>query len=170
MTGCLSVLVATRQLQRAKYNESLLQYKIMALPAMAGSCFGKPAVYPDVTGEPIMIGDAFFRRLDGSFKFTDQNRRRSHVLMLAEALRRPVEIWEITELEEATGAVRTVRRYLARFTISGSGEPFDGLVVVQFDPIARRWSGTTALAPDIGPNSDYLEGQRQGRRVYVRTP
>jgi SPP1 gp7 family putative phage head morphogenesis protein len=131
---------------------------------------GKPTLFTDVTGEPLMIGDAFFKTLDGSYKFTDKNRRRSHVLLLAESLRRPDEIWELTEVEETTGAVRTVRRYLARFTISGSGEPFDGFVVVQFDPVKRRWVGTTAFGPELGPESDYLEGQRQGRRVYVRTP
>jgi SPP1 gp7 family putative phage head morphogenesis protein len=126
---------------------------------------GQSVVFTDVAGEPLVIGDRFFRRADGSFKFFDINQRRSHVIMLAEAIKSPSEIWELSERDESTGQTRLMRRYLARFTVAGTTDIVDGFVLFEYDPASRR---STAFAPATGPNSDYLSKQRRGRRVYVR--
>jgi hypothetical protein len=137
------------------------------------SATGQPTMFTDVLGEPLLIGDSFFRTFTGEYKFKDATSgggRRSYVIMLAEVLRRPDEIWEVQRRILATGKLITRRRYIGRYTIQGSNETMDALAVFEYDPVARQWFGNTIFPTNLTGASTDLEKQRRGVRLYAREP
>jgi len=65
----------------------------------------------DVTGERLLVGDAVFRERDGRLKIRKRGRER-HVLLLADTIRTPDEIWQTQAIGSRRIAAR--RRYLGR--------------------------------------------------------
>jgi phage-Barnase-EndoU-ColicinE5/D-RelE like nuclease2 len=141
-------------------------------PLKGGQTVPADQLFPDLpsrTGRPVKgqlsdTGDSFFRTFTGEYKFKDATSgggRRSYVIMLAEVLRRPDEIWEVQRRILTTGKVITRRRYIGRYTIQGSNETMDALAVFEYDPVARQWFGNTVFSPDMAKQTDYLDHQRK---------
>lgn len=115
-------------------------------------------VFMDVTGEPLLINDLLFRDRSGALKVMKRGRER-HVLLLADTIREPDEIWEDWNTDGPKPTLR--RRYLARWRVGETG--IDALSV--FETGAQGWVGVTALSAD----AKYLETQgRRGVRIYGR--
>lgn len=119
---------------------------------------GERTVFQDVAGEYLVVSDALFRSSRGGYKI-DKRGRAPYVLLLADAIKLPDEIWE--DFADVGGGKKvTRRRYVARFSVRGRETP--ALAVFETGP--EGWVGVTALTPD---DAQYLERQaRRGMRVY----
>lgn len=124
-----------------------------------GAARGRHAFYEDVTGARLLISDAMFRDREGRLKVTKGGRERD-VLMLAETIKSPDEIW-MTWVDIGDGVAALRRRYLARFDIVGSETP--ALAVFELGKLG--WTGVTAFTPR---SVSHLERQRAGKLVYRR--
>ena len=120
----------------------------------------RDAIFTDVTGERLVISDALFRRRrSGTLKLRKQGRER-FVLLLADTIRSPDEIWEAWGVYGKTQALR--RRYVARWRIGNQNVP----ALTVFESGRRGWVGVTAFRPD---QVKHLDTQvRRGKRVYRR--
>ena len=115
-------------------------------------------IFVDVTGERLLVGDAIFRERDGRLKIRKRGRER-HVLLLADTIRTPDEIWQT----QAIGSRRTAprRRYLGRWQVGGREIP----TVAVFEAQCGPWVGITAFQADT---TKYVNTIRQGERFYLR--
>lgn len=121
----------------------------------------QPAIYRDAVGEPLVIGPALFTvRKTGALKISKRGRER-FLLLLADAIREPDEVWTRIEWMAARNAAIVRRRYIARFDIDDAATP----ALAVFDVGADGWTGVTTFAPD---DADYLDGLRIGVRTYRR--
>lgn len=124
-----------------------------------GARQGERTIFKDVAGEYLVISDALFRDRTGKLKIGKRDRAR-HVLLLADAVKLPDEIWE--DFADYGGKKISRRRYLARFSVKGH----ETLGLAVFDTGPEGWVGTTAFSPS---EMDYLERTaRRGARVYRR--
>lgn len=137
-----------------------------------GATMDRGSVHVDPVGEPLVITQDLFRdRATGELKVFKGKRRR-RLLLVADALKDPDEIWWIWEpqkkrVEDEPARYLLRRRYLARWQVEGESVP--GLVV--FDYSAEGWRGVTAFAPDSTKperQDAYLRGQRVGLLAYRR--
>jgi SPP1 gp7 family putative phage head morphogenesis protein len=125
-----------------------------------GASPAAPLVFYDVLGEPLLINDLLFRnKATDEFKLT-ANRIRT-ILMLAETIRNPDEIYRLFEPSRDGGPDRLKQRYIAQWLLEGSSTP----AYVAFDWSRDVWSGSTAFPPKT---ESYLLRQRVGTRVYRR--
>lgn len=122
-----------------------------------GADIGRPRVFNDVTGEPLVISDELFLGRDGKPKITKFGRNR-YLPLLAAAVRAPDEIWHVWEIRENLPPVLR-RRYLKRFEDGKRG----GIAV--FDTGKDGWSGVTTFQ---SKDKSYIEQQRKGALVYRR--
>ena len=105
---------------------------------------GDAVMFTDKIGSPLVVTPSFFFRPDGSPKLQDDRRR--WVMLLAEAVKEPDEIWWVwewvaTNQEKTKGRWRLTRRYIARFQVEGSDVP--ALISMQ---VGRDgWEGVTAF-------------------------
>ena len=105
---------------------------------------GDALLFTDNTGQPLLISERFFQRPDGSTKLTTE--RRSTILLLAETIINPDEIWYVWE-KVATNRARTkfrwrlTRRFVARFRIEG--EERHAFAAMQVGK--HGWQGVTAF-------------------------
>ena len=119
-----------------------------------------PVLFDDVIGEPVLISDELFRSADGRYKVGKRERARS-LLLLADTLKAPDEVWAVIEpLRRTPGKFLLRRRYLARWRVEGQAR--DGVTVFEYTP--RGWLGVTAFRVD-SELQDYLQQQRQGVRL-----
>ncbi|RLM23655.1 hypothetical protein BIY29_10160 [Brenneria alni] len=126
-----------------------------------GATLEQPAIYRDVVGEPLVVGSALFTvRKTGALKISKRGRER-FLLLLADAIREPDEVWTRIEWMAARNAAIVRRRYIARFDIDDTTTP----ALAVFDVGADGWTGVTTFAPD---DADYLDGLRIGVRTYRR--
>lgn len=126
-----------------------------------GATLEAPAVVRDVIGERLVVGKELFTdRVTGQLK-ANKRGRGQWLLMLAEALKQPDEIWTRLEWLGALGKAVVRRRYLARFQVAGEAAP--GVAV--FEVGADGWVGVTTFPP---ADASYVEGLRQGIRLYQR--
>lgn len=120
-------------------------------------------MFADALGEPVVISESFFVRPDGSSKLASGLRREA-MLLLADAIREPDEIWwhweEIT-LADGSRQSRLRRRYLARFAVEGRSAP----VIVVMDIGKDGWQGVTAFRPQLDSN---LKNARVGVLAFRR--
>lgn len=132
-----------------------------------GAKIGKPIVFKDVTGSPLVISDDLFRQANGSLKIKKRERH-LYVRMLAETIKSPDEIWlKIEELRSKPGTFVTRRRYIARWEIEGHEHP--GVAV--FEESQEGWKGVTAFQVDHPKQKqllEYLKGLREGAMLYRR--
>lgn len=120
-----------------------------------------PIIFNDVIGERLVIGrDLFTDRTTGELKIQKRGREQ-FVLLLAEALKDPDEIW--IRLEWLGGLKKSVvrRRYIAQFDIEG----MDTAGIAVFEIGDDGWVGVTAFNSD---KPDYVNDQRHGVRLYSR--
>lgn len=118
---------------------------------------GQPKMFQDVTGEQLVISDDLFKDTKGNWKVTKNNRHK-YLLLLAQALKQPDEVWEYWE-ELKDGSKRLRRRYLARVRIGDNAR--DALIA--FETGKDGWRGVTTFQSN---DKAYIEKQRKGAMVY----
>lgn len=134
---------------------------VQAYLAEFGATLEQPAVVHDVLGERLVVGkELFVERKSGKLKANKRGRGK-WLPLLAEALLSPDEVWVRLEWLGALQKAVVRRRYLARFQVEGDVTP--GLAV--FEVGSDGWLGVTTFPPEDG---GYVEGLRQGVRLYVR--
>lgn len=122
----------------------------------------KGGIFTDVTGTPIPINDLLFKFENGRWK-SNKRGRGKFMLLLADTLRNPAEIWEEMVLHRASGKYFLDRRYLARFHIMEQDIVRDGIVA--FEMRGRQWYGSTVFSPD---GSNPTEKRRSGNLIYKK--
>jgi SPP1 gp7 family putative phage head morphogenesis protein len=126
--------------------------------------FGQPALFEDVTGEPLLItADMFLDKGKSSALLlpvykVQKNGREVYLPMLAETIKRPQEIWESVEWHGAKDKAVLRRRYLAWWDIDGQEKP--GLSVFEWS--TQWWAGVTSFVPERHDLAEYLDNQRKG--------
>ncbi|MDF7669876.1 PBECR2 nuclease fold domain-containing protein [Orbaceae bacterium ESL0721] len=126
-----------------------------------GATLNNPAIFKDVAGETLVIGKQLFTvSKTGELKVTKRGREQ-FLLLLADSLKQPDEIWARMEYFDHLEKSVVRRRYISRFMIDGEVKPMLAVFEVGDD----GWLGVTTFAPD---NPDYLEQLRVGIRVYKR--
>ncbi|WP_160286839.1 PBECR2 nuclease fold domain-containing protein [Pseudomonas knackmussii] len=128
-----------------------------------GATESTPAVFKDVTGDAVVIGrDLFTSAKTGALKVSKRGHARE-LLLLADALKSPDEIWVRLEWMYAQNKAVVRRRYISRFEVEG--EPVPALAV--FEVGDDGWAGITTFSPDAD-NPQYLEHLRIGVRLFRR--
>ncbi|MBI0114215.1 MULTISPECIES: PBECR2 nuclease fold domain-containing protein [unclassified Gilliamella] len=126
-----------------------------------GATLTNPAIFKDVAGEALVIGKQLFTvSKTGELKVTKRGREQ-FLLLLADSLKLPDEIWTRMEYFDHLQKSVVRRRYISRFMIDGEIKPMLAVFEVGDD----GWLGVTTFAPD---NPDYLEQLRVGIRVFKR--
>lgn len=119
-----------------------------------------PAVFRDVTGTPLVIGQPLFTdAATGELTLPRQGLGR-YLLLLADAIRQPDEIWTRMEWAAAVKAAIVRRSYIARFSLEGESTP----VTIAYDTSATGWTAQVLGAEDEA----LLNALRSGQRVYQR--
>lgn len=127
-----------------------------------GATLTNPALFKDVAGDALVIGKQLFTvSKTGELKVTKRGREQ-FLLLLADSLKLPDEIWTRMEYFDHLQKSVVRRRYISRFMIDGEVKPMLAVFEVGDD----GWLGVTTFAPD---NPDYLEQLRVGVRVFKRT-
>lgn len=122
-----------------------------------GSSFIKGgALFTDVIGQSIYISEQMFRSPKGSWK-ANKNGRGAYLLLLADALKKPDEIYVVIEV---TDKVTIRMRYLARSDVPGAEQ-----LLSIFDRSNFDWNGISVFSAEM---QDYLVSQRVGVRLYER--
>lgn len=118
-----------------------------------------PAVFRDKVGDNVVIGRGLFADAkEGALKVSGRQ-----LLLLADALQEPDEIWVRLEwLAEQNKAVLR-RRYISRLDLDGEEVP----ALAVFEVGQDGWDGVTTLA-QADSDPEYLEQLRIGVRVYRR--
>ncbi|MWP46280.1 PBECR2 nuclease fold domain-containing protein [Gilliamella sp. Pas-s27] len=126
-----------------------------------GATLTKPAIFKDVAGDALVIGKQLFTvSKTGELKVTKRGREQ-FLLLLADSLKLPDEIWTRMEYFDHLQKSVVRRRYISRFMIDGEIKPMLAVFEVGDD----GWLGVTTFAPD---NPEYLEQLRVGVRVFKR--
>ncbi|MBI0036724.1 hypothetical protein H3T61_00545 [Gilliamella sp. B14384H2] len=126
-----------------------------------GATLTNSAIFNDVTDEALVIGKQLFTvSKTGELKVTKRGREQ-FLLLLADSLKLPDEIWTRMEYFDHLQKSVVRRRYISRFMIDGEVKPMLAVFEVGDD----GWLGVTTFAPD---NPDYLEQLRVGIRVFKR--
>lgn len=120
-----------------------------------------PTIFKDAIGERLVISaDLFTDRTTGELKIQKRGREQ-FVLLLAEALKTPDEIWVRLEYVSSLKKAVVRRRYIAQFDIEGMGQA--GIAV--FETGGDGWVGVTTFNSS-SPN--YVNDLRHGVRLYNR--
>lgn len=122
---------------------------------------GQPKVITDRLGDPLVIGRRMFEQADGRLKVAKRGREKG-LLLLADALKDPDEIWWEWAKNESTGRWSLTKRYLTRFDLGGKAKP----ALLSFAVGEDGWDGVTAFTPDSVNN---LMNNRRGVLAYRRT-
>ena len=126
-----------------------------------GATLTNPAIFRDVAGEALVIGKQLFTvSKTGELKVTKRGHEQ-FLLLLADSLKLPDEIWTRMEYFDHLQKSVVRRRYISRIRIDGEDKPMLAIFEVGDD----GWLGVTTFAPD---NPDYLEQLRVGIRVFKR--
>lgn len=134
-----------------------------------GATREKPVSFIDKVGEPLTISADLFTAADGVLKATKAGRA-PYLLLLADSIKNPDEIWWVWELGSKTKKPILRRRYISRFDLGDTQAP--ALSVFEFDRSGWEWNGVTNFAPNQnrGPASQdrQLERQRDQLLAYRR--
>ncbi|WAT28976.1 PBECR2 nuclease fold domain-containing protein [Pseudomonas sp. GXZC] len=126
-----------------------------------GATDATPAVFRDVTGDALVIGREMFSGAKTAAIALPQQIKARELLLLAEAIKMPDEIWARLEWQPDQGKAVLRRRFLAHVQVKGKAEP----AVAVFDQGADGWTGVTGFVND---SEQYLEALRLGVRLYQR--
>lgn len=124
-----------------------------------GATLDAPAIYRDVVGEPLVIGRGLFTKASNGALKADKYGRGQFMLMLAQTIMDPDEVWVRIEWHMAKKQAMVRRRYIARYQIEGQEKP--GLAVFEWGP--DGWEGVTTFPPDE------VDSLRVGARLYARS-
>lgn len=123
-----------------------------------GGDIGKPVVFKDVTGEPIIISEQMLKTRDGRWKVSKRGRS-ANLLLLADAIKDPDEImWAWGE--DNQGKPQLYRSYSSRHL---DDKDVPGFTLFSVSKLG--WVGMTSFTPD---NFKYLDRQRVGSIAYRR--
>lgn len=126
-----------------------------------GATLTNSVIFKDVAGEALVIGkQLFIVSKTGELKVTKRGRQQ-FLLLLADSLKLPDEIWTRMEYFDHLQKSVVRRRYISRFVIDGEIKPMLAVFEVGDD----GWLGVTTFAPDT---PEYLEQLRVGVRVFKR--
>ncbi|QIM63701.1 hypothetical protein A1D29_10580 [Pasteurellaceae bacterium Orientalotternb1] len=125
-----------------------------------GATLDKPVIFTDVVGEPLVISKKLFTSRSGHSKAKKRGREK-YLLLLAEALRHPDEIWVRVEHWHNIDKLLVRRRYISRIEVEGEEVP----TLAVFEVGDNGWEGVTTFASD---NYEYLEQVRTGVLLYRR--
>lgn len=118
-------------------------------------------VFRDAIGEAITLGRRMFiDRKSGDLKLHKAGRELT-LLVMADAIKSPDEIWVRMEWNAVLNRAVVRRRYLAEFLIEGEAQP----ALAVFEVGDDGWVGVTGF---VASRSRYLDNQRQGVRLYRR--
>ena len=134
-----------------RYTQAFLQ-EFGATPEM-------PAIFRDVLGEPLPIGNRLFLDPSGVTKINKRGRGQ-YLLLLADAIKSPDEIWVRLEWHGARTLAVVRRRYIARFQVQGSDKP----LLAVFERGEDGWFSVTGFAGDTQQADDWRVGVRLYRR------
>ncbi|PTU03549.1 hypothetical protein DBR45_06485 [Pseudomonas sp. HMWF031] len=115
-----------------------------------------PAVFRDLAGDPLVIGRGMFEGADGQLRLPPGD-----LLLLAQAIREPDEIWARLDWLEDQKRAFLRKRYVSRFTVAGQAEPEAVVVEMGSD-------GWTSTVEDGSGADDLLASLRVGVRLYRR--
>lgn len=121
----------------------------------------KPVVFRDRLDDPVVISQEMFRQTRGDLKVTKRDRERT-LLLLADTLKDPDEIWWVWEQSERTGRWFLARRYLGRYELTENGKTVQAILA--FSIGVDGWNGNTAYSP----SGNNLMNQRRGVLAYRR--
>lgn len=124
-----------------------------------GVAAGNRTVFEDVAGEFLIISERLFRERDGRIK-VGKRERAAHVLLFADTIKLPDEIWE--DFGEYGERQVSRRRYIARHRVRGQ----DTSTLTVFETGPDGWIGVTAFSPSETNNVE--RRARKGVRVYRR--
>lgn len=127
-----------------------------------GATDAAPAVFRDVTGDALVIGREMFSGAKTGAIALPQQIKTRELLLLAEAIKTPDEIWARLEWQPDQGKAVLRRRFLAHVQVKGKADP----AVAVFDQGADGWTGVTGFVDD---SEQYLEALRLGVLLYRRT-
>ena len=129
-----------------------------AFLAAFGATLDTPSIYHDVVGEPLVIGRGLFTKASNGTLKADKYGRGQFMLMLAQTIMDPDEVWVRIEWHMAKKQAMVRRRYIARYQIEGQEKP--GLAVFEWG--VDGWEGVTTFPPDE------VDSLRVGARLYAR--
>jgi hypothetical protein len=124
-----------------------------------GATAESPVVFKDVVGEALVIGRELFSGRSGKPKVQKRGRE-VFVLLLADALREPDEVWVRLEWNESQRRAMVRRRYVARFQVAGQDAP----MLAVFERGLDGWWGITTFQGQPGTEDDWRIGVRLYRR------
>jgi|UPI00035FDF65 hypothetical protein len=126
---------------------------------------GKPVVFTDAAGEAVVISEALLKDVRGRWKIAKRGRER-FLLMMADAIKNPDEIWVGMEWMHSQKRAVVRRRYVSRRLIDG----VDKTAFTVFEFATDGWRGKTSYVLDhaVDELSDEVEGLRRGVRLYRR--
>ncbi|TBV12764.1 PBECR2 nuclease fold domain-containing protein [Stutzerimonas kirkiae] len=128
-----------------------------------GASAASPAIFRDVVGDAVVVGrELFTQARTGKLKVGKPGHARE-LLLLADALKSPDEVWVRIEWMYAQNKAVVRRRYISRFEVEG--EPVPALAV--FEVGDDGWDGITTFSPQAD-SAEYLESLRVGVRLYRR--
>ncbi|EAU53536.1 PBECR2 nuclease fold domain-containing protein [Mariprofundus ferrooxydans] len=126
---------------------------------------GKPVVFTDVAGESMVISDDLFKDHTGAWKMRRDRDR--YLLLLADTVRDPDEIWAFMEYHRATKRTVARRVYLSRHTINGERQA--AWSVFEYDK--DGWNGVSSYQSDQKQFDEWdnkITLNRRGIRLYKR--
>lgn len=133
------------------------------------AAIGKPVTYLDVTAEPLMINEGLFKDDRGAWKITKRGRA-ENILLLADTIKQPDEIWlRWEESRNNPGKWLLKRRYLKAFIAEQDGVQVYG--VGAFEYSKEGWVGSTAFQASADTEVKrraYFEAQRDGFLLYQK--
>ncbi len=138
-----------------------------------GATADKPTAIDDRAGGRLLIGPQTFQSPTGVSKLA-RGMRKPYLLLLADMLRDPDEVWVALDVDEA-GRVFVRRRILGLFSLGGEegeGREMGGLAAFEWGS-NRLWTARTVFSPKADrPHADverYLDDRaRFGVRLYAR--
>jgi SPP1 gp7 family putative phage head morphogenesis protein len=120
-----------------------------------GAAPGRAAVFRDALDEPLIISDDLFRGGRGPALRVAKNGRERGLLLLADTIKAPDEIWASWEVR--AGQVQLRRRYIARWQAAGDDVPL--MTAFEYGPTGWRFRMVRAADPDT---------QRRGTLLWRR--
>lgn len=149
------ILPASRKLPAGLDEETYIQ----AFLAEFGATLDEPEIFEDAVGEKIVMGKELFRTARGEYKATKRGREQ-WLLVLADAIKDPDEIWVRLEWQHAKSKAVVRRRYISRFLVGDESPP----LLAVFERGKDGWWGITTFQGQ----SDIEDEWRVGLRLYSK--